>query len=244
MKKFVLAIACTVFLLTASPAGALKISPFKASLPAENPSASEVFRVENNTDAPAAVQVSVMTWQLAEDGSETNSPAEDEFVVFPAQLVLKPHESRAVRVQYTGSLPAAEKAYRLVAEQLPVDLADTPPAGSAVRFMLKFNAALYVTPPAAKPQVTVVSAEPQANGMLKLLLDNKGTAHAIINKPRLTVKAKGVDTILTDDALQSLAGENMHAGARRIFFVPLPAGSPLRGVSGSLPATLDFEAGF
>jgi hypothetical protein len=49
---------------------------------------------------------------------------------FPPQLVLNPHESRAVRVQYLGKTEGVEKAYRLVAEQLPVHLHDTPAAGS------------------------------------------------------------------------------------------------------------------
>lgn len=97
-------------LLAAQPAWALKISPFKAGLPMNDPSATQVFYVENNTDEPAAVQVSAETWAMDSAGVETNASAEQDFVIFPAQVVLKPHESRAVRVQYVGTPAAQEKA--------------------------------------------------------------------------------------------------------------------------------------
>lgn len=235
-------IAVISFCLLTSPAAALKISPFKTSLDAEAATPTEVFHVENNADESAAVEVSVTTWSIAADGTESNAPAENDFVVFPAQMVLKPHESRAVRVQYVGSAAKQEKAYRVIAEQLPVGLQDTPDAGSYVKFMLKFRAALYITPRDATPRVRVASAAVQSNGMLRLELVNEGAAHAVMQKSRLDVSFDGGRKLSLDaNALKGLEGENMHAGATRVFLLPLPAGHPREEIADS---KLTFETAF
>lgn len=185
-----------------------------------DPSATQVFYVENNTDEPAAVQVSAETWTMDSAGVETNASAEQDFVIFPAQVVLKPHESRAVRVQYVGTPAAQEKAYRLIAEQLPVDLEKTPQAGSAVKFMLKFKAALYVTPPEARSQLSVF-AEEMADRKLRLTIKNSGQAHTLLRAPVVTLTMdNGTSAPLSGDALKPIEGENIHAGATRVFDVP------------------------
>lgn len=242
MARHLSCIAAVFLCLLTAPAAALKISPFKTSLDAGSANPTEVFRVENNADESAAVEISVTTWSIAADGSENNAPAENDFIVFPAQMVLKPHESRAVRVQYVGAAPSQEKAYRVIAEQLPVSLQDTPDAGSYVKFMLKFRAALYVTPKDAAPRVRVVSAAAQSGGVLRLELANEGAAHAVMQKSRLDVVFDGGRSLSLDAAgLKGLEGENMHAGATRVFLLPLPAGHAGGKV---VDAKLTFETAF
>lgn len=228
--------------LFATPAFALKVSPFKAALPPDGSGGGQVFRVDNNSAEPAAVQVSVLTWDIAPDGSETNADAEPEFSIFPAQMVLKPFESRAVRVQWLGRGPlASEKAYRLMVEQLPVHLQGTPDAGSAVRFMLRFKAALYISPPAAKSDVAVSAVAPAPDGRLRVTLANKGTAHALLRNPVLKLTLQdGKTAAITGDPLKPLEGENIHAGRTRYFDLALP-GHPAQTVAA---AHLDFEPAF
>ncbi len=232
-----------ILCLIAPPALALKISPFKAAISADNPAASQIFRVDNNSSEPAAVQVSVQTWDVFSDGSEQNADAESDFIVFPAQFVLKPHESRAVRVQWLGQVqPDAEKPYRLVAEQLPVALDGTPGAGSAVRFMLRFKVALYVSSGDVKSNVGVTGVAPASDKKLLLTLANKGTGHALLRNPVLRLKlADGLEEKLAGAALKPLEGENIHAGRERIFEIHLPPGIPPGKVAF---AALDFEPAF
>lgn len=239
MKKKIL-LALMLFLSFANPAEALKISPFKVAL--DGTADSQVFRVENNTAEPAAVQVSVLTWEIAPDGQEVNSDAEDDFVVFPAQLVLPPHESRAVRVQFLGAREGrAEKSYRLLAEQLPVHLKETPGAGSAVRFMLRFKAALYIRPGKTVSDVKVKSAENMPDGTLRLTLLNAGTGHTLLRKPVLGLTlADGQKISVTGEALKTLDGENIHAGGERWFDISLPPVAAGRVAA----AEFDFEPSF
>lgn len=243
MMRCVLAAFVGLLCVLATPAAALKMMPFKAVVIAGVQGQSQVFRLENNTPESAAVEVRVMTWHIAEDGVEENIPAESDFAVFPAQLVLAPHESRAVRVQWQGKTPPAqEKAYRLVAEQLPVTLKDTAAAGSAVRFLLRFKGALYLRPHGTvRSDIQIARLESMADGRLALTLVNNGTAHAVMRRPKLRYHSAGQVRVLDGKTLAAVAGENIHAGAKRRFILPAPMGITTTDISS---ATFEYEASF
>lgn len=217
--------ALAFVLLLATPAAALKLLPFKAAIVVSPSSAAakggavQVFRLENNTNGAVAVEVYAETWDVDADGVETNQPAKNLFSIFPAQLVVPPRESRAVRVVWLGEAPAREKAFRLVAAQLPVDLKDAAADGAAVRFLLRFKAALYIRPAQdVKSDIRAETAEILPDGRLRLMLHNRGNAHALLRRPRLTlVLATGQQVTLPESALKPLEGENIHAGAQRLF---------------------------
>lgn len=245
----VIAVLAAAFVCgTPSPSHALKIMPFKASMVPRASGAGQVFMIENNSAEPAAVQVSIMTWEIAPDGTETNRDAEDEFSVFPAQLVLAPHESRAVRVQWLSpEIPQAERAYRVIAEQIPIRLQNTPQAASAVRFMLRFRGALYVTPERAASDVAVqsVSASPDGKS-LRVMLVNRGTAHTILRNPVLTVNVAGggAPVSLSGPALNVVNGENIHAGSVRYFDIDAPSLRALTDSGQVLSAMISFDPSF
>lgn len=238
----VLLSAIAVLAGSANPAAPLKISPFKAAMTAAAAgAASSVFYIENNSDEPAAVQVSVQKWDMLPDGTEVNADAEDAFTVFPAQVVLKAHERRAVRVQWLGdTMPETEQAFRIVAEQIPITLKDTPASGSGLRFLLRFKAALYIGPPRATHEVSVEKIEPVGSGTLRVTLVNKGSGHTLMRKPVLTLTcADGQTVTLHEKDLTKLAGSNIHAGKIRFFDISVPSGLP-----SVTAANLVFESAF
>jgi fimbrial chaperone protein len=242
MKRAWILCLAVFILLHPSAARALKISPFKTSIPAGGGGdMTQVFRVENNSSESAAVQVSAQIWQIQPDGNEIDKDDEDDFTVFPAQIVLKPHESKAVRLQWLGppSL-AAERAYRVLAEQVPIVLHDTPQDETGVRFLLRFKGALYVTPAGAEPAVAVQRTESRP-GALRLYLRNNGTAHTLLRNPIVHLALEDGRTLdLAGAAVRTMGDENMHAGSERFFDLPLPPDAAGRVVS----ARLDFENGF
>lgn len=86
--------------------------------------------------------------------------------------------------------------------------------------MLKFKAALYVTPPEARPQLSV-SAQEMTDSKLRLTIQNSGQAHALLRAPAVTLTMdNGTLLPLSGDAVKSIEGENIHAGATRVFDVP------------------------
>jgi fimbrial chaperone protein len=137
-----------------------------------------------------------------------------------------------LRVQYVGNnVPKAELAYRLIADQLPVDLGGAPASGGQLRLLVRYVASVYVTAPGAKPEVAVEAASPQgvANAS-KLAVDlvNRGTQHMILRNMtlRLTGQKTGggeVSIDLDDARLEGLVTENLLAGAKRRFLLPWPS---------------------
>jgi len=243
MKSRFLTIAGLALLIVSGssfPAAALKISPFKAAMVAGTDT-SKVFHVENNSSESAAVQISMETWSITPEGTEVNRDAEDEFTVFPAQVVLKPHERRAVRIQWLGSdLPQKEKAYRVLAEQIPISLLDTPAAGSGLKFLLRFKAGLYIGPAKPAADVVVAKTEPHGLNTLRVTLQNNGTGHTLMRNPQLTLTLEDGQTVIVKDTdLRGLAGSNMHAGSTRYFDVSVPS-----GLSSVKAAHLVFESAF
>jgi fimbrial chaperone protein len=228
-------LSCAVALLLATatmqPARAFLFAPFRAMFEPAGAGANQLFTVENNTDQPATVQIRITTRAVDVDGDETNLDDEKDFVIYPPQLVLEPHQKRSVRVQWVGD-PALkdEKAYRIVAEQLPVNLSREKPHTSTVRFLVSYRGALFVTPPGLANDVTVdfAGATRDAAGrkMLELLLHNRGKRHALLRALTLVVKdAQGhVVTLAGDHQLQGVIDETILAAHMRRFLVPWPAG--------------------
>jgi fimbrial chaperone protein len=205
------------------------------------PGANQLFQVENETDVPAAVQISIVHREMAADGKEALTDAEADFVVFPAQLVLLAHETRTVRVQWLGDPQIkAEAPYRIIFEQLPVTLSTAPGKGAQIAVIVRYEGALYLQPPGVKPAVAVTAAEPvsEADNRRKLAIDvtNRGTAHAVIYNPTVVAEGGGKSVTLKTDQLDGLAGQNVLAGHSRRFLVPWPAGLPI----GPVRVTLDF----
>lgn len=241
MKSWFALVLSVALLLSGGHAHAFKISPFKTSME-PIPQASQVYRIENNSDESIAVQISVQNWEITPDGTEINTDAEDEFAVFPAQVVLKPRESRGVRIQWLGdAAPAQERAYRVLAEQIPANLAGVPDEGARLKFLLRFKAGLYMTPEDAQgADIRVVDTAVQGD-TLRLTLQNNGASHVLMRNPVLTLQmADGHNRIITGEVAAPLHDANMHAGARRYFDIILPAGDAA-GVRG---ASLTFDSGF
>lgn len=221
-------------MLGVSPAAAFKISPFTAEMAPAGSRATLDYVVENDSSDPTAVQISVVGRAQAEDGTETLTQAEDQFLVFPAQLVLLPREKRTVRVQWLGPVdPAKELAYRLIAEQLPVDLGRPGSGTNSLKLLIKYQTAVYILPPGIRSDpahdLVVQGAEPgrDARGRptLDLAIANRGLAHINLRGVHVTAKSAsdGKSVILSSpQQVGAMVGENILPGSTRRFAVAWP----------------------
>ncbi len=217
--------------LSAGSVQALKFVPFVQEFAPRGANAKKAFRVENDGPEEIAVQVSMVRRIMALDGSEQLLDAEDDFIVFPPQMILKPGEERTIRVQWLGDPnPKAELAYRIIAEQLPIDLSSGQQTGSRVNLLIRYEGSVYIAPSGIASEVVVdtAAAHLDANGDKKLLLTlhNRGTAHALLRDLRLkfTSKRDSTSTTLPPERLDGIRGENMLAGNRRRFTLAWPQG--------------------
>lgn len=218
---------------------AFSFEPITQTYTTTGPGASHVFRVTNTTDERIAVRISVRSRTIERDGTEVLGKEADDFIVFPRQMLLEPGERRSIRVRWSGPETIdAERPYRIIAEQVPVDLGDEEPTqGGGIRLTYRYEGSLYVSPPGAEPNVEVTSVVRVADG-LRVTVANRGTRHVILQNARLVVSGtSGPDIELESEQLVGLAGENMLAGAVRDVVIPTPENLP----PGELAATIEFD---
>ncbi len=203
---------------------AFTLTPMTVTLQPSGRGAAQVFRVQNESSNRVAFQMKVLTRDLDENGNETNRPATDSFTVFPPQGAIAPGQSQSVRLVWRGAANLdRERAFRLVAEELPVNF--TPEAGKAqIQVVLRYMAAVYVAPRNARPNIQVASFTRQANNTYQLVVTNAGMAHQNLMKPRLSLKdAQGQRREVPAEALRLVETENVLAGRSRRFALTLPA---------------------
>jgi fimbrial chaperone protein len=232
-----------LFLLAANPAAlAFTLVPITMEFEPAGRGANQSFRLENDSSNSVPVQISMLTRQMDLNGVETNAPAEDDFLVYPPQVLLKPNQVQTVRVKWLGTpKPEKELTYRILAEQLPVELDKEKANVSRINVMVRYLGSVYIVPKGAKADVLLESAVPQTDAagkrQIELIFHNRGTAHSILRDLRLKIQAGDITVELGPEALPNFAGENMLAGQKRRFTLPWPEGLP----DGPLRVTFDFS---
>jgi fimbrial chaperone protein len=225
----------------AGSASAFQITPITQDFTPTGRGASQNFQIVNDRDEQVTVTVNIASREVDVNGNEVMKPT-GEFTVFPTEVVVPPKSTQVVRAKWIGdSAPSSELAYRLVAEEVPLKVRrDTP--GASIYMTVRYVGSLYVVPKGVRANVKVLSAEPivGADGKtrLQVLVENSGTAHAILDNPTLTVKSGAVIKQLAGPALDgNMLEENVLSQHTRKFVVNWPEGIP----TGPLEASLAFN---
>lgn len=223
-----IALALATALSTVGAASAYTMSPMQLQLEPTGREASGVFRITNTYDRPVAVQTSVFAREMTESGADVLTPAPNDFTVFPPQLIVMPGATQSIKVTYVGAAPEGrEKAYRLIAEEVPVPLdANAAEEGGKMGVLVEYVTSLYVAPKGAKPAVRVLDARSAPGGKLELTLSNSGQSHALLTKVALEINGQRVEG---EEALEGLLGQNILAGVTRTMTIDMPEGLSLGG---------------
>jgi fimbrial chaperone protein len=178
-----------------SPSWAFQLSPIELSLNSSGPAAQGTLELQNPDERPAAITFTVFARELDGRGVETRQPSPD-LEIIPRQLKLEPGATRTVQVVWKGPNEIQkERAYRVVAEQLPVNFGATLKSQQAphepkrsqpkINFLLRYVASLYVTPGgrvADSPtsvEIKDVTYEP-AKQVLHLTVVNTSSTHRLL----------------------------------------------------------------
>lgn len=215
---FALFLAATL----ASATHAYELTPLERTVSPTGRDASTTFRLDNKEAKPVAVELSVFSRAMAEDGSDILTPADNDFVIYPQQAIVMPGQSQTVKVNFVGTPPSGiEAAYRLVADQLPVDMdKKQTDRGGAMAVLVRYMASLYVQPEGVKPSVAVLGSGVTGGGRLRVTLENSGSSHALLTDIQLRVG----DKVLEGPQLEGLLGQNLLPGVKRDFFIVAPEG--------------------
>ncbi len=237
-----IAIIATGFMLfLASNAEAFKLTPIEVSFAPTGSGASQSVVLDNPNATPAAIELTVHRRAMAEDGEDILTADGESFLVIPSQVILMPGESQVVRLQWLGGSRNREEAYRLIAEQLPIDLEEDAPEGGRMRLLVRYIASLYVQPEGTTPEISVqdgrVEKTEDGGTVLAFTVKNRGTAHEALGD--LSINTDGPAPLsIGPDQLDGISGSVVLAGSQRSFQVPLPQPHEL----GPVTVSLDYTA--
>ncbi|MBD2775598.1 fimbrial biogenesis chaperone [Iningainema tapete] len=239
-----------LLLLGVQPALAFKLLPMSRVFTPSGLGATQSYEIVNDANEPLAVEMSVVKRQMDVTGRESYSDADDDFLIYPPQILLKAGEKQTVRVTWLGdSKPTLELAYRLIAQQVPIELQpnqnnQTRPVGQ-VKILMRYMGSIFIRPSNVQQKVVVDTVKLQKgnNGAneLAITLNNQGNARAILKKSSLHLTAQGQGTTvhLNPEQLVGINNAVILAGNKRRFVIPWPVGLPV----GEVSATFNFEQG-
>jgi fimbrial chaperone protein len=203
-------------------------SPMSQSIDLGEKQKGTQFLLENDSDQKMAVELVVKERSMDEAGVETQTDTKD-ISIFPPQIIIPPGEKRTIRVTWNGAVPLeTEKSYRVIAEQLGLKVDDKVKNKSGIQMLMKYVAALYVTPDDAESKVAILSHSSDGKE-LTLVVENSGNKHQILGEPVLGFEASNKKVQLKQDDLKGFAGENVLAKSKRTFKIKssamIPAGA-------------------
>lgn len=139
------------------PLSASRVSPMIIDL--EPTGRSSIGRVEltNDADRDIAYEVQMMRGDISPAGELTLTPADEDFLVFPPQVVVEANSQQVFRVQFVGDQALdASRIYYLAVRQIPVAFEE---GRNAVQVVVNFNVLVNVVPPGTEPAPFMSKAE-------------------------------------------------------------------------------------
>ena len=240
-------ISALAVLLSLEPTYALRIElSNEVFYPTGRGSNRNLF-VTNNTDKMMAAEIYAKQRSIDPKTGNDILVDEDNFLIYPNQLLLQPGEQQVSTVTWLGEKnPSEELSFRIVIEQLNLDLGDSSKSQDQESITVEFTAltkiikAAYVTPKGASPKVVVKSITPKMvnnRKMMVLELINAGTAHQIVRDLKISavpLDKNGKEKAIVFSDKQFDGAFNMLSSSERIYTIPWPKGLAYGPVKGRL----------
>lgn len=217
-----------IYLFTLKALG-INFQPMEQSLTPSGMGASYSFQLSNDQKTEIAFEVSAIARGLSPSGEEIRTPT-DHFVLFPKSGMVKPGETKAIRVTYKGPADIkSELAYRIILTQVPLKTDEKVVDGAKIKYLMNFEASVYVAPEGVSPNVVVKSAKLNQD-KLDVILLNSGTAHKILAKMEMQLKlTKGDPMTMPRESLEPFDRFNLLPGATLDISFPAPKNLKARG---------------
>lgn len=225
LKRLIAALIC--FIMLTPPAFATRVSPMVVNL--EPIGRASIGRVEvgNTSQTDMPIEARMFRGEISETGDLDLTPADDDFIVFPAQVAIPPNGQQVFRLQYVGNPELAQsEIYYLSVRQIPVVL---KPGVPTVQIVSNFNVLVNVLPRDTRSEPVVDWAKPVVRDSVagvEVRLSNKGTR--AFSASALAWRIEGVRpdgtpafTKPSQQELSEAIGVGVVApGKSRIFFIP------------------------
>ncbi|PHR16814.1 MAG: hypothetical protein COA41_13620 [Sphingopyxis sp.] len=229
MARIFLQMAVMIALLFApSLAEAARVSPMIVEI--EPGGRNSVARVELTNDGVRNIpfEVRMMLGEISEDGQLTMTPADDRFLVFPAQSIVESNSQQVFRLQYVGDPELTEsEIYYMSIQQVPVELEEGEE--SQVQVVVNYNVLVNVVPDGSTARADVESIEAVVQDDvpgIRLRLTNTGTRYFLAGLAEWTITATAEDgseynvNYKKEEMTRKIGVGVVGPGRARILFVP------------------------
>ncbi len=240
-------VVALALIAAATVAYAMRVSPMVLELESRGTQAVGRIEVQNLNPGRLAFETRVTRLEYDENGNTRETPADQDFLIFPPQGVLPTGGRQVIRVQWVGNADlAASQAYYVAVTQLPVPLDEIQQGqvGAQVQVVYNMKALVVVAPPGAQPNVSAASvragmiqlptppgasAPPAPVPGVEITLRNEGRRHAMMAGVgwRLAGRdpqGQAIRVDITPDELNRTIGTGyVPALGQRTFRVPLNA---------------------
>ena len=206
---------------------AAQVTPMIVELDETGSGATTRIQVVNDEDGELPVEARVFRGEVSETGELSLVPADEDFLVFPPQAVIKPNSQQNFRVQYLASAPLEKsEVYYLSVREIPLPLEN---GQSKLQLVMNFNVLVNVVPEGAQAQPVVDYVRPvERDGEtgLEVRVLNQGNRYFAAGRTPWQISGQdndGNNVRMSFGPMEigSRIGYGLvAAGKARVFFVP------------------------
>lgn len=228
--KYLATIAAAFALLTTPIAAeAAQVTPMVLTLDEIGRGATGRIEVANTGTEPVPFEVMMFRGEISEAGELTLLPADEDFLVFPPQVIIDPSRQQIFRIQYIGeeALARSEVFYASIRE-VPVQRERT---GMNLQIVSTFNVLVNVVPEGAEaaPSYEVLGVEERdgRNGIV-VRVANSGSRFLAAGRENWSIEGftengEPYTKNYRSAEIGSVIGYGIvPAGGARQFFIPTP----------------------
>jgi len=203
---------------------AFQFQPITMDFKDSGPQSTQTFLCSNNSEKPVALQIKIFSRYINSQGEEILEPADEQFLVFPARMVLEADQSQNLRVQYRGpEIGTTEQAFRIFVEQVPVQFDEQK--GGGLNILYRYIGSLYVVPDTLTQQLEIKSLKylDLDSPMLEIVIKNTGSSHSIIQDIQIQLTGEEGTLLLRGSQLPDLMDINLLSQGERVCRIPWPS---------------------
>ena len=221
---------------------AYTFGPSVVSLKSYGNSSSFLYTITNPENRPIPIDISILKFSKDIDGNAVQGEeVNDDFVIYPAQFILKKNEERSIQVRWVGdSEIKIERSYTILCKEvsLPKKKKEEVGFSASVNVLMNYAGRLYVRPKDAASNIVIESIGAPLNDKgeqeLEIVCENKGNLHGKLTSASFYIRqgARKEDSgklkpvILTMTEVPAMASSIL-ANSKRRFSILWPKNIPL-----------------
>ncbi|MBU4486207.1 MAG: hypothetical protein KKD38_04705 [Candidatus Delongbacteria bacterium] len=235
--------AAFVIMIIHSIINAYTFSPSVAAMSPGGYNSSFLYTIANPEERAIPVEITIHEFKKDIYGkSITGNEDYEDFIVFPAQFILKKNEMKMVQVRWIGDPGIQiEKTYTVRCRELEIPLEKKEPntikISVSVNVLIGYDARLYVTPSKGEPEIVIdsIKTSTDENGKNEIIITclNKGNVHGKLRGYSFIIRPGSdkkqfpeFEPIILDRYAVPGMAEAILAKSSRKFIIPWPEKLP------------------